>query len=162
MRRCTSTARSNSMSCSVMAAASASHGIRPAGGAQPGKRPHDAADQRIAAEGGVERGKVVVDADHEAHPLDRARRGGLAPRPRAEHHAIAGGSHHADQYRLVALMNEPLKRATAQPQQAVGRAGAPQVEGPGGRTVSRNSTRPSARVRSSGPSARSGAPRTTA
>ena len=79
-------ARSNSISCSVIAHASASNGSGRRRTRSRGSRAHRAADQRVEAEALVERAQVVVDAEREAHPLDRLAR----PRP-----VVGRGAEHA-------------------------------------------------------------------
>ena len=76
-RRWISSARSSSISCSVIDHASASHGAGAAVDAQVRVRAHRLADHRVAGEALVERPQVLVDAGGEAHPLDR----GLGRRP---------------------------------------------------------------------------------
>ena len=79
MRRSIVAARLASISCPQTAAASASQGQGRRLRAEVGQPADDRPDQRVAAEALVEGGHVLVDAEREAHPLDR-RRQLLAPR----------------------------------------------------------------------------------
>ena len=64
-------ARVVSMSCSVIAQASASNGSGRRRARSHGARRTTGADERVGAEALVERPQVVVDAEREAHPRDR-------------------------------------------------------------------------------------------
>ena len=80
-------------------------------------RPHHAADQRVVAEGVVERAQVVVDAGGEAHAGDAVQRRRLGGRAGGEQHAVGRGLHDADVHRL------PVRRGAAAAASA--RAGGP-------------------------------------
>ena len=64
--------------------------------AQVRARAHRAPDERIGAEAVVERAQVVVDAEREAHALQRLLGHVGAVGPGHEHHAIARGLADAD------------------------------------------------------------------
>ena len=107
-RRWISSARSNSISCSVIAHASASHGAGAAVDAQVRVARAPPADHRVAGEALVERPQVVVDAGGEAHPLDR-RLGRRPARPRGPRTArgLRRGLDHRHEHRLLADVQQP-------------------------------------------------------
>ena len=86
--------------------------------AQPGPRADRGADQRIAPEAGVELGQVVIEAEREAHPLERGRRGVAPGRLGAQPHGRARGPDVHD-HRLPARVQHALERLAAPPQHTV-------------------------------------------
>ena len=92
IRRWISAARVASISCSVTAQASASHAHGRRLGRCHGSMVDRLADQRVAAEGARELGQVVVDAEREAHPLDRK----LERRGRRRGFGVSARRAHAD------------------------------------------------------------------
>ena len=107
-RRWIASARSSSISCSVIAHASVSHGAGRRRTRSVRVRAHRAADHRVVAEALVERPQVVVDAGREAHPLDR-RRGRRLGSPRGPRTARGRGAGWAtaDQHRLAVDVQQP-------------------------------------------------------
>ena len=89
-------ARSASMSCSQIAHASASNGSGRRMTRRCGRARTERPDERIGAEAVVERAQVVVDAEREAHALQRLLGHVGAVGPGHEHHAIARGLADAD------------------------------------------------------------------
>ena len=130
MRRWIATARSNSISCSVTAFDSASHGTGARRDAQLGHRPDRLADHGVVAERVVERAQVVVDGGGEAQPPDPPHRVRLRRRARAEDHPVGRGLDDGDVHGRAVAVQQPLERGAAPPQQPVGRAAA-QAERPG-------------------------------
>ena len=85
IRRSIPAAREYSISCSQIAHASASNGSGRRVGRSHGVRRTTGADQRVVAEARVERREVVVDAEREAHALERRPRSAPFERaPRAD------------------------------------------------------------------------------
>ena len=103
--------------------------LGPAAGPQPRAAADDRPEQRVALEGGVELGQVLVEAEREVHPLDavlaRLARGRLGPEP--DRAARLPGAH---DHGLVAVVEQPREHAVAAAQQAVA-AGAGQPVGAG-------------------------------
>ena len=133
IRRWMSTARPPSISCSVMANASASNGIGPPRRPQPGERADGGAQQRVPAEHALELRDVVVEAEREAHALHAP--GGVVPGGRLATHPPAG--RRAGQARTItcrpsrssSLFTAPLRRRHKPSRPRSGRR-----QSPGGRT----------------------------
>ena len=123
-RRWISSARSSSISCSVIDHASASHGAGAAVDAQVRVGAHRLADHRVAGEALVERPQVVVDAGGEAHALDRRLGRGPARRAGREQHALRRGLDDRHEHRLLADVQQPHQRRAAAAQDPVAGAAA--------------------------------------
>ena len=82
-RRSIAAARSNSISCSQIAQASASNGSGRRSTRSHGRRRTERPDQRVAQEAPAKRAQVVVDAERESHPRDAVARRppGVGARP---------------------------------------------------------------------------------
>ena len=119
IRRWIAAARTNSISCSVIAQASASNGSGRRRDAHPRPGAHGRADQRIVAEALVEGAQVVVDAQREPHPLDRQARGRLVGSLSAEKHALGARLRHAHHGRPAVDVQQPLPYASSPPREAV-------------------------------------------
>ena len=90
IRRWIRAARSASISCLTTAQASASQGHGRPRGRKSGTAPDQRPEQRVAAEAALELAEVVVDAEREAHPLDRQLELRPAARRRRARAAIGG------------------------------------------------------------------------
>ena len=123
-------ARSNSMSCSQMAHASASKGSGRRIDAQMRPRAHRAPDHGIGAEALVEGAQVVVDAEREAHAPQGLLGHVGAVGAGHEQHAIARGLADADDRRRPLDVQQALEAAVAPAAQDPVGARAGQAVGP--------------------------------
>ena len=112
-------ARSNSMSCSQIAHASASNATARRGGRIHGARRIDAPIQRVVAEVAQERAEVVVDAEAEPQPREPGLRGLAGRRPGAQDDAVQRRLRRTQDDGLAADVQQALEHAPASADDAV-------------------------------------------